>query len=67
MRRIELVFRQRPVAQSELDGNVVKSAGREAAIEMPQSRNDHADDRHLDVRARLIENEEIEALRAWRD
>ena len=42
MNRIELAFRQRPVAQSELDRNIVKPARREAAIEMPQSRNDHA-------------------------
>ena len=59
---IELVFRQRPVPPSELYRNIVKPAGREAAIEMPQSRNDHSDDRHLDVGARLIEDEEIEAL-----
>ena len=60
--RIELVFRQRPVAQSELYRNIVKPARREAAIEMPQSRNDHPDDRDLDVGTRLIEDEEIEAL-----
>src|SRR5712692_730265 len=60
--RIELVFRQRPVSQSELYRNVVKPAGREAAIEVPQSRNDHSDDRDLDVEARLIEDEKIEAL-----
>src|ERR1700722_11084110 len=59
--RIELVFWQRPVAQSELYRDIVKPAGGEAAIEMPQSRNDHPDDRDLDVRARLIEDEEIEA------
>ncbi len=63
MNRIELVFRQRPVPQSELDRNVVKPAGREAAIEMPQSRNDHAYDRDLDIGTRLIEDEEIEAAR----
>ena len=60
--RIELVFRQRPVSQSELYRNIVKSARPEAAIEMPHSRNDHSDDRDVDVRARLIEDEEIEAL-----
>ena len=59
--RIDFVFQHGPVAQSELDRNVVKPAGRETAIEMPQARNDHPDDRHLDVRARLIEDEEIEA------
>src|SRR5712671_286700 len=60
--RIERAFRQRPVAQAELDRNVVKPARREAAIEMPQPRYDHADDRDLDVGARLVEDEEIEAL-----
>src|ERR1700722_17426843 len=60
--RIELVLRQRLVAQSELDRHIVKPAGREAAIEMPQSRNDHSDDRDLDVGAGLIEDEEVEAL-----
>ena len=67
MKRIELVFRQRPVSQSELYRNIVKPARREAAIEMPQSRNDHPDDRDLDVGTRLIEDEEVEALLAWRD
>src|SRR5712672_4348125 len=60
--RIERAFRQRPIAQAELDRNVVKPARREAAIEMPQPRYDHADDRDLDVGARLVEDEEIEAL-----
>src|SRR5271166_3067431 len=59
--RIELVFLQRPVTQSELYRHIVKPATREAAIEMPQSRNDHSDDRRLDVGTRLIEDEEIEA------
>jgi len=60
---IELVFRQRPVSQSELYRNIVKPARPEAAIEMPHSRNDHSDDRDVDVGARLIEDEEIEASR----
>src|SRR5271169_6606394 len=59
--RIELVFLQRPVTPSELYRHIVKPAGREAAIEMPQPRNDHSDDRRLDVGTRLIEDEEIEA------
>ena len=63
MNRIELVFQHRPVAQSELYRNIVKPARCEAAIEMPQSRNDHSDDRDLDVGTRLIEDEEIEAAR----
>ena len=61
MKWIELVFRQRPVAQSELYWNLVKAAGCEAAIEMPQSRNDHSNHRHLDIGARLIEDEKVEA------
>jgi hypothetical protein len=61
VKRIEFVFRQRPVTQAKLDRNIVKPAGREAAIEVPQSRNDHSDDRYLDVGARLIKDEEVEA------
>ena len=61
MNRIELAFRRRPVAQSELDRNIIKPARREAAIEMPHPRNDHARDRNTDVGTRLIENEEVEA------
>src|SRR6202023_2883466 len=59
--RIELVFLERPVTQSGLYRHIVKPAEREAAIEMPQSRNDNSDDRALDVWTRLIENEEVEA------
>ena len=60
MNRIELVFLQRPVAQSEFDRHIVKPATREAAIEMPQSRNDHPDHGNPDVRPGQVENEEIE-------
>src|SRR5258708_10114250 len=60
-KRSELVFQQRPISPSEFDRNIVKSARCEAAIEMPQSRNDHSDDRNLDVGPRLIEDEEVEA------
>ena len=59
--RIELVFLQGTVTPSELYRHIVKPTGREASIEMTQSRNDHPDDRRLDVGTRLIENEEIEA------
>src|SRR5271169_486902 len=58
--RIEVGFRNRPLQQSELDRDVVEPAWREAAIEMPHPRNDHADDGHFDVETRLIEDEEIE-------
>src|SRR5688500_10685258 len=59
--RIELVFRQRPVAQSERYWNIVQPARREAAIEMPQARNEHPHDGNLDIGARLIEDQEIVA------
>src|ERR1700684_3978136 len=61
MKRIELAFRDRRIAQSEFYRHVVKPAGRETAVEMAQSWNDHADHRRLDVRPRLIEHKEIEA------
>src|ERR1700686_2624996 len=60
-KRRQFVFRARPIQQSELDRNVVKPARPEAAIEMPQSGNDHPDDGDADVGPRLIEDEEIEA------
>src|SRR5262249_10736755 len=60
MKRIELVFRQGSVSPSELDRDIVKPTRCEAAIEMPQSRDDHSSDRDLDIGARLIEDEEIE-------
>ena len=63
---IELAFRQRPVAPPELHRNVVEPPGREAAIEVPQPRNDHPGHGDLDVGARLIEDEEIKAV-ALRD
>ena len=59
---IELVFRQRSISQSKLYRDVVKPAGREAAIEMPQSWNDHSDDRDVDIEPRLIEDEEVNVL-----
>ncbi len=49
------------IAPSEFDRHVIKPARREAAIEMPHPRNDHAHHRHFDVGPRLIEHEEIEA------
>jgi hypothetical protein len=45
----KFAFRQRPIQQSELYRNIVKPARSEAAIEMPQSRNDHSDDVDLNV------------------
>jgi hypothetical protein len=63
-KRSELIFSQRSISQSELYRNIVKPTRRETAIEMPQARNNHSDDRDLDVRPRLIEDEEIEACAA---
>src|SRR5262249_10666067 len=62
MKWIELSFRQRSVAQSKFYRNVVKPARCEAAIKMPHPRNDHPDNRDINVGACLIENEKIEAL-----
>jgi hypothetical protein len=62
VKRIELVFRGRPVAQPQLYWDIVKPARREAAIEMAQSRNNHADDRDLDIGTRLIKDQEIKSL-----
>ena len=62
MERIELGFRYRPLAQTEIERHVVEAARSETAIEMPQSRNDHPDDRNLDVGAGLVEDEEIEPM-----
>ncbi len=59
---VEFVFLERLFEPSKLDRNIVKTAGPEAPIEMPQSRNDDPHDRRLDIGPRLIENEEIEAL-----
>src|SRR6516165_5092210 len=62
MKRIEIALRHRPVNPSQLDRHVVKPARREAAIEMPQPRNDHARDRDLDVGPGLVEHKEVEAF-----
>jgi hypothetical protein len=59
MNWIELIFRKRPVLQSQLYRNIVKPARREATIEMPHSRNDHSDNGDADVGASLIEDEEV--------
>jgi hypothetical protein len=62
MNGIEFTLRQRPLSQSELYWNVIKPAAHEAAIEMPEARNDHAHHRDADVGTRLIKHKEIEAL-----
>src|ERR1700719_1942190 len=60
-KRSEFAFQPRPISQSKFYRNIVKSPRRETAIEMPQSGNDHPDDRDLNVGPRLIEHKEIEA------
>ena len=62
MNWIELGLRQWPLSKSELYRNIVKPASREAAIEMPQSRNDNPDHGNAYIGARLIENQEIQTL-----
>src|SRR5215468_4882973 len=59
--RIELALGPGLIEQSELDRNIVKPAGCETAVEMPQSWNDHSNNRNLDVGAGVIEDEKIEA------
>ena len=61
MSRIEIALSHRPVDPSQFDRNVVKPAGCKAAIEMPQARNEHANDGDLNVGPRLVEHEEIVA------
>ncbi len=56
------MFRERVVSPAELDGNIVEPARSKSPIEMAQPRNDHANHRHADIRARLIEDKKIEAV-----
>jgi len=55
----QFAFQSWPVQQSELHRHVVEAAGREAAIEMTQARNQHPDDGNLDIGPCLVEHEEI--------
>src|SRR5262245_25082269 len=59
--RIEIAFQGRLVQPSEIDRNVIKPTGCEAAIEVPQSGDGHANDRNLDIGAGVVKKEEIEA------
>jgi hypothetical protein len=61
MNRIKLILGPGPVQQSELDRNLVKPAGCETPVEMPQSWNDHSSNRYAYIGSRVIENEEIVA------
>src|ERR1700733_7124580 len=62
MHRIDFALQHRPVAPSELHRYVVESAGSKTAIEMPQSRDDHAHHRDFDVGTRLIKHQKIKPL-----
>src|SRR5690242_6694727 len=55
----QFVFRDRLIAQAELDRHVVEPARRKAAVEMPHAGNDDPHDGHLDVGPRLVEHQEI--------
>src|SRR6185437_1065517 len=59
--RGQLALRNRLIAQPELDWNVIKPARSKAAVEVPQAGYDDPDNRHFDIRPRLIENQEIKA------
>ena len=59
----QFAFRSRRISQAKPDGNIVEASGPKATVEVPQTGHDHADDRCLDVRPRLIKDEKI--LRDW--
>src|SRR5262249_24024978 len=58
---IELMLRQRPIAPSKVHWDIVNPTGCEAAIEMPQSRHDHAHQGGLDSGPGLIEHQKMDA------
>src|SRR3954471_10531472 len=60
--RIQRALRNRAITKSDLDGNIVQPAGREATIEVPHSGDDHPDNRHPDVGPGLVQHDEIETL-----
>src|SRR4051812_41770655 len=60
--RIQRALRNRAITKSELDGNIVQPPGREAAIEVPHSGDDHPDNRRPDVGPGLVQHDEIETL-----
>src|SRR6185437_8516826 len=61
MERVQTGLPQSPFAQAELDRHVIESPRSEAAMEMPQSRNNYPDNGNPDVRPGLIDNKEIQA------
>src|SRR5215831_17109199 len=62
MNGIEFILPEWSVSQSELYRDIIKASGCEAAVEVPQSRNDHSHHWDLNVGTRLIEHKEIKAL-----
>ena len=60
-KRIQAGFPQSSLSQAQFDRHIIESPGSETAVEMPQSRNDHAGNRYPDVRPGLVENEKIQA------
>ena len=62
MKWIELGFCRRPLSQSELDGDVVEPAWREAAILVAQPGHDNPDHGNANIRPRLIKDEKIECM-----
>src|SRR5262249_25874033 len=65
MNWIELGLRQWPFSKSELYRNIVKPARCEAAIEMPQSRDDNPDHGNAYIGTRLVENQKSQTLSVW--
>ncbi len=55
----EFAFQPRAIQQAKLHRDIVKAARCEATIEMPQARNEHADDGDFNIGPRLVEHEEI--------
>src|ERR1700745_4217734 len=55
----QLLLGHRLIAQAEFHRHIIEPARPEAAVEMPHSRNDYPDHRHLDIRPRLVEHHEI--------
>src|SRR5262249_34020373 len=57
--RRQFVFPERLVEQAHPHRDIVQPARREALVEMPQSRREHAHHGDADVGPRLVEHEEI--------
>ena len=59
-KRREFMFWQRPLQHAQPHWNVIKPSMREAAVEMPQPRNNYPDHRNGDIGPGLVENQKIE-------